>query len=49
MTVTEHVKAQKKEQQKCRKMNTSRGQDAIPLWHPQLPNSSKIRGFGKNA
>src|SRR5262245_46084349 len=48
-TVTEHVKALKNEQQKCRKMNTSRGKDAIPLWHLQSPNSSKIRGFGRGA
>ena len=47
--VTEHVKAQKNEQQKRRKVNTSRGQDAIPLWYPQPPNSPKIRGFGKSA
>jgi hypothetical protein len=40
--VTEHVKAQKNEQQKRRKMNTSRGQDAFLLWRPRPPTCSKI-------
>jgi hypothetical protein len=49
INVTEHVKAQKNEQQKRRKMSAGRGQDAFLLWRLQPPTYSKISDFGKSA